>query len=66
MIATGRVPDQAAQDKLAASVAELPGRGYATVETGPPTGTPKEALILAAAVAARFFLIAEPLHKDSR
>jgi putative ABC transport system permease protein len=49
VIATGRMPDQAAQDKLAASVAELPGGGYATVETGPPTGTPTEALILAAA-----------------
>ncbi|HTF06765.1 MAG TPA: FtsX-like permease family protein [Asanoa sp.] len=49
VISTGRVPDQAAQDKLAASVAELPGRGYASVETGPPTGTPTEALILAAA-----------------
>ncbi|MEV4622927.1 FtsX-like permease family protein [Asanoa sp. NPDC049573] len=49
VIATARVPDQAAQDRLAASVAELPGRGYASVETGPPTGTPTEVLILAAA-----------------
>ncbi len=42
VISTGKVPDQAAQDKLAASVAELPGKGYATVETGPPTGMPTE------------------------
>jgi putative ABC transport system permease protein len=49
VVATAKVPDQAAQDRLAAAVAELPGRGYAVVETGPPTGLPTEALILAAA-----------------
>ncbi|GAA1898838.1 FtsX-like permease family protein [Asanoa iriomotensis] len=49
VIATAKVPDQAAQDKLAASVAELPGRGYASIELGAPTGTPTELLVLAAA-----------------
>ncbi|MEV0718585.1 FtsX-like permease family protein, partial [Asanoa sp. NPDC050611] len=49
VIATAKVPDQAAQDKLAASIAELPGKGYATIELGAPTGLPTEILVLAAA-----------------
>ncbi|MEV4532252.1 FtsX-like permease family protein [Asanoa sp. NPDC049518] len=49
VVSTAKVPDQSAQDRLAAAVAELPGRGYATVELGAPTGVPFEALVLAAA-----------------
>ncbi|SNT64776.1 putative ABC transport system permease protein [Asanoa hainanensis] len=49
VVSTAKVPDQSAQDKLAAAVAELPGQGYAVVETGAPTGVPLEALVLAAA-----------------
>ncbi|WP_203718497.1 ABC transporter permease, partial [Asanoa siamensis] len=49
VISTGRVPDQAAMDKLAAAIAELPGKGYTVVETGPPSGVPAETLVLAAA-----------------
>ncbi|GIF67062.1 lipoprotein release ABC transporter permease [Asanoa ishikariensis] len=49
VVSTAKVPDQAAQDRLAAAVAELPGRGYASIELGAPTGVPLVALVLAAA-----------------